>query len=514
MRKALFSIFLLITTTKIVLSLFISSPHIVFDESILFIEAQKIWHEHTYFTGRWLSFPQYPPLYPLLISFTTALPDPEQSFRLILILNSIISTSAVFPAYYLAKEYLTEKKSLITTFLVALHPPGFIYTFTIMCENLFIPLILTSIYFMKKSFDEDTLRANTLAGLFLSLSFLTKLTAIPVIVIYIGGKLWQIMADKKRIRTAIGIILIILTISAYFLANTIHYSNQPQITLRSSATGYGTDPIHAPGKDSLALFFSYILYLVLAGGGIAFMAFFTEYKRFRLFWLIILTFIPFISYAMPTGMIHGRYLDPFIPLMIIGALGYRAENENKRSLLLAFTISLTALWFFPFFWMDTINSSANIYLLNPCIRYTLAIIFSVFFLFLLEARTPWKVSTVIAVTLLILFLTNNAVNYQFVKTASTNAYEYCKIGRYINEHNLTSITFDKDDYRDWWSTYCLINFWSRHFIPLETTTNISSSSRYFISSKNLSYPVLASEKSFYQLENINTTLYLYQKVYK
>jgi len=196
--KLLFSIFLLFSSLKLLLSFSIPSPHIVFDESILFIEAQKIWHEHTYFTERWLGFPQYPPLYPLLISFTTALHDPEQSFMLILLLNSFISTSVIFPAYFLAREYLTEKKSLLAAFLVALYPPSFIYTFTIMCENLFIPLILTSIYFMKKSFDEDNFRNNTLAGIFISLSFLTKLTALVLAAIYIGGKLWKIWRPEQK----------------------------------------------------------------------------------------------------------------------------------------------------------------------------------------------------------------------------------------------------------------------------------------------------------------------------
>jgi len=138
------------------------------------------------------------------------------------------------------------------------------------------------------------------------------------------------------------------------------------------------------------------------------------------------------------------------------------------------------------------------------------VVFFAFFLFLLEARDTRKISAIVASTFIILFLANNTINYQYVVNASTNAYEYCEIGRYISEHGLTDIYFDEDDYRDWWSTYCLINFWNRQFTPLENFTDASNSSGYFISSKKLPYPILSTEKSFKKLENANTTLYLYQ----
>ena len=195
--KILFSLFLFFITIKLLLIPTISSPHVIFDESILFIQSQLIWHNHTYFTGRWLGFfPQYPPLYPLLISPTAIFSDVTLSFKAILVINSFVSSTAIFPAYYLAKEYLAERETLFTVILVGILPASFIYSYTIMSENLFIPLFLASVYFLKKALDEDNFKNNTYAGLFISLTVLTKLTGIVLIGVYVLIKTFIYIKNK------------------------------------------------------------------------------------------------------------------------------------------------------------------------------------------------------------------------------------------------------------------------------------------------------------------------------
>ena len=182
--KILFSLFLFFSVIKLLLILTINSPHIVLDESLYFIESQLIWYNHTYFTERIVGA-QYPPLYPLLISPTAMFSDVTQSFKAILVINCFVSTTAIFPVYYLAKEYLAERESWFVIILVGILPASFIYSYTMMSENLFIPLFLGSVYFMKKVLDKDNFKYNTLAGLFISLTVLTKLTGIVLIGVYI-----------------------------------------------------------------------------------------------------------------------------------------------------------------------------------------------------------------------------------------------------------------------------------------------------------------------------------------
>ena len=294
----------------------------------------------------------------------------------------------------------------------------------------------------------------------------------------------------------IGLLIILLIVGGYFLANSIHYAN-----LESGAIGYGKC-----GRESsfLPQFFVQTLYLVLAGAGIAFIAFFSEVKRFKLFALVIISLFFLIAY---TGIIgynaHGRYIDCLVPLMLIGAFAYK--GENKKLLLFGFSLALISTWLFPMFWRDTVNCFSNIYILIPHIQYLFVGFIFLIFLFLLFARDRKKVVSVIFLILLVSFAASNVVNFHYLNQASDNAFEDSKIGKYINNNNLNEVVFDADDYRDWWASYMILNYYNKRFIPIG-----NESKNYFISSKTLPYEVLINQERFSELEkNDSRMLYLY-----
>ena len=195
--KYVFYIFLLILVLKLFFLFKIYSPHIVFDESNLFIQANYIWYNHTYFTGQYLCYPQYPPLYALLLSPASVFSDVLTSYKVMLAINCVASSTVVFPAYYLAKEYLKDREIWFVVILIGVLPVGFTYTYTIMGENLFVPLFLCSIYFLKKTLDKDNFQNNLLAGVFISLTVLTKLTGVVLVGIYIGIKVYIIYTKRR-----------------------------------------------------------------------------------------------------------------------------------------------------------------------------------------------------------------------------------------------------------------------------------------------------------------------------
>ncbi len=113
--------------------------------------------------------------------------------------------------------------------------------------------------------------------------------------------------------------------------------------------------------------------------------------------------------------------------------------------------------------------------------------------------------------MLITFTAGNVTNFQYLNQASDNAYEHSLIGRYINENKDVDVTFDKDNFEDWWGTYCLLNYYNSGYIAVETMKNISCN--YFISSKTLPYDVLVTNKKFCLVEaedNSTELLYLYR----
>lgn len=295
-----------------------------------------------------------------------------------------------------------------------------------------------------------------------------------------------------KIKNYIGIIIILLIVGTYFLANAFQHE----------VTGYGKlDPL--PSTTLHFQILLQILYLSLACAGVAFLAAFSHWKKTKILWAIITSLILLIAYEGIVGAsLHGRYVDCLIPLLIIGAFTYEWK-EDRRILAVG-----SGLMFFSFlsinmFWRDTINSSSNIYTFYP---WLIPLIFVISLIFLLKVKNKKIFVTTLFIVLLVTFTISNTVNFQYLNQSSDNAYENSKIGRYINDNNIQNITFDEDDYRDWWASYCLLCYYYGDFIPLE-----SNGDDYFISSKNLSQEVLIVQDQFRILEeDTNKTLYLYK----
>ena len=301
-----------------------------------------------------------------------------------------------------------------------------------------------------------------------------------------------------KTNTLFGLLIIFLVIGGYFFANALHYGSSSH----ASVTGYGEKHFTA---QFFPLLLAQTLYLSLAGAGIAFLIFFSKFKKFKLFWLIIISSFIFIAYAIPTMSVHGRYVDVLVPLMIIGAFAYK--EGNKQRLLQGFVLVLVSIPMFCLFWRDTINTFSNVYLLIPYLQYLYVPYIFLVFLFLttMSVKDRKKIATIIFIVLFITFTAGNVTNFQYLNQASDNAYEHSLIGRYINENKLTDVVFDEDNYEDWWGTYCLLNYYNSGYIHVG---NISGN--YFISSKTLPYTVLVTNKKFCLVEEDSTELlYLY-----
>lgn len=193
-KNFLLVLFSVLVLVKLILSTTINSPHIVLDESLYFIEASNIWNYHSYFMHGYGA--QYPPLYPLLISAAGYFNSTIIGFKAILIINAFISSTIIFPSYYLAREWLNEHKSFAIAILAGIIPASFIYSFTAMSENLFFPLFLSSVYFTKKVLDEDNFKNNAVVGIFISLAVLTKLTGLVLVGVYVIVKVFMYVKNK------------------------------------------------------------------------------------------------------------------------------------------------------------------------------------------------------------------------------------------------------------------------------------------------------------------------------
>jgi len=293
----------------------------------------------------------------------------------------------------------------------------------------------------------------------------------------------------------LSMLIISLIVGGYFVANTLHFGGV------SDSTGYNTE-IHMLNGISLIYLFNHITYLVLAGAGILFMASISVIKKFKLFWLIIASLIAILVYTGYSGSVfHGRYVDCLIPLLMI--MGFAYTPKSKTGVFYGYVLSLLALIFLPLIWRDIINSATNIYTFLP-VPILFAII-ALAYIFLSLQHLPYrKYISILFIILLITFTLSNIYNYNYAKQSSDNAYNNCQIGRYIENNTITGITFDYNDYGEWWGTYMLITYYSRSWVPIGNESN-----SYFISSTyNNNYNILAIQHNFTAIEKGNGTLYL------
>ena len=86
----------------------------------------------------------YPPLYPLSLVITMVFKG--WTFEGIKLLNAIFSSSLIFPVYFIARNHLDARKSLLTAFLSCLIPYHMVFPRRILSENLFFPLFFWTMF--------------------------------------------------------------------------------------------------------------------------------------------------------------------------------------------------------------------------------------------------------------------------------------------------------------------------------------------------------------------------------
>lgn len=345
MKKAVFLLFGALVLTKILLSFFIPVP-LGFSDSLSYFEnAKSIFEAHALTDLQDLLNSNYPPLYPLLLSIAYIFNDMNLAFFIMKIIGAVLSSLIVFPAFLLAKEFFTEKKSILLAAIIALLPPMFSFTFYVLAENLFYPLFLFAVYFIYKAFSEQSITWDIFAGIFVGLTYLTKTIGIVLFPLIILLTVWHLLKDKKWLIIKSKCLLIgaaLLTIlpllitkgltRGFSLIGILGYSHE---VARSTS--------HLNNKIIWTLLYSN--YLILAAAILLFIfsiQFIYQYKHLdektKLFLEILcLATIAIIFLAANNGSyavnfrdqrMIGRYVESVLPLFII--TGFMSIDRIKK----------------------------------------------------------------------------------------------------------------------------------------------------------------------------------------
>ena len=483
----LFIFYLAIVLLKILLSLLIPSPSIFSDDYVYIKLARSFFFDFN-FTIHGVAVDVYPPLYPMLLSISYLFKDMTIIYPLMKVINALVSSLIIIPAFLLSKEFFNEKKSLIIALFISFIPSNFSFSPYIMSENLFYPLSLFTLYFIYKSFLENGYKYNVLAGVFLALSYLTRTIAINIVgalvvsyvILFFIGKINRSLIVKKFF---VSFCFFIVIISPWMIRNFYLYG----FNLKLLFGPYAQSALNIVTKFKLMnyiiKFLVYISYLILASLIIFPFKLTSIFNKKNLNFLILL--IPLLIATLViaanhgsrvvffewfTGRYIGRYVDFLLPLIFIGGFigAERIKVINKATvaifsffLVIGSLLTLHSLfplnnmsltwagvlkYIFEFFFYDKIDYSIRLFTGSIIFFIALFLLLFILLLFLEKTFSLKKLLPYFFIFLILLNLLNYSVDYYDSKV---NWYdqEQMQLGLWLNNYDsgkISNVLFDEE----------------------------------------------------------------------
>ena len=402
----LFILYLLILGFRLFFTFSFVGPQIIPDEVIYDSIARSI------FDGTFISSGAYadtvPPGYPLFLSiaylFTT---DKLMLYYAYLILNALVVTTILFPAYFFLRDWCTKEIAFCGAVVIATLPSISKAIGMVMSENLFIPLIVFAFYFIYQAFKTDSTYIALFAGFLSFCVFFTRSTGIAILIALVCGFIWYCYLYRKKgvsftetLRKKWGLLagcFIPYILWTIFLIGT-----------GKDAIGYEVDTMASTYVENLGadlvmylqmvfiqldyvlltsyvvgtVIAVYIVYLILRqsskvtdilnpGGEHETMSTaLSGVTGFSVVFIALLAVIPLLLLVYVYGQLimYGRYYDPILPILFIFAiLGVQYLSSKKdiakthiyaiflASIGAGFLVFLTVRWSFIF--EETMNAS-------------------------------------------------------------------------------------------------------------------------------------------------------------
>ncbi|MDD4650681.1 MAG: glycosyltransferase family 39 protein [Methanothrix sp.] len=117
-----------------------------------------------------------------------------------LLINTIINSSILFPSCFIMRKYVDRNYALIGSIAIAVLPCLFFYNFTLMCENLLMPLFIFSIWFVHEAFRTREISWIAAAAFSVAMLFFTKHIGLAMIFGLVVSVVYYWFADQDRDR--------------------------------------------------------------------------------------------------------------------------------------------------------------------------------------------------------------------------------------------------------------------------------------------------------------------------
>ena len=271
-NSGLIIVFVTFVILKIVLLTPIVYDYSLYSDTLLYSQmAQQI---HSGFLSI-VDLNHYPPFYPILISPLFSI-DQRHIYQNMIILNALVSTSAIFPIYFLARSFLSKRISLLFAIACMCYPSQLYYTSLFMSENIAYPLFFWALYFcFTNPPHKKWIPAwDVLAGLSVGLLWLTRYMTLVIIPVYLliwwikpemDSGVTQLQPAQNKIKR---LLLVLSTLIGIYLVWVIPGLLQgvPIINLLGlHIEGTGNETTNAVSNVMPWIWFSFVYFLVMAG---------------------------------------------------------------------------------------------------------------------------------------------------------------------------------------------------------------------------------------------------------
>ena len=139
-------------------------------------------------------------------------------YHIMLVITTIINSSILFPSYLIIRQYATLDYALASSIAIAILPCLVLYNFTLMCENLLMPLFIFSIWFVHEAYRTKTRFWIAAAVLSVILLFFTKHSGFAMLFGLAASVIYYIFSDIKYDRLHLTVLSKFQLFLAFFLA--------------------------------------------------------------------------------------------------------------------------------------------------------------------------------------------------------------------------------------------------------------------------------------------------------
>lgn len=549
------SLFLIICLIKIYLTLPFPTPFIMMDETYYDNVAQNVLHGKLYST--FLSqFGTTPPGYSIFLSIAYLfMQDKATTYHIELAINAILTTSIIFPSYFILKKYCSQDIAVLGALVVATLPVVNLFPFMLLSENLFIPLFVYSVWFLIESYETNNHIWEILASLLVVFIYMTRSTGISMLIGFVAAfgyyafvnrkekSLFNIIKEKKVLLLSFIIFLSLwLTYTSFCIPHGSYSIGSPYhaetiYTQRISSALLNLDIL----IDFLIPFIREMDYLLVSTYfTLIFLIYFyvrSFMKREGIKGPIHVSFIYFVVssmgllvisttflstiYTKITFEVYGRYIEAIVPLVflfaIIGLYKF-CEGSNYSikkwiaSLFIILPIVIFALFSLPVKNYNIAHTLSIYYLYaiyNQNLTNILLIIFALMLFVLIYLITFDKRFFYIFLLSLICFSILFSVptyRLELLCSDSSTSDILNYLQKIPNTDNI--VLMDNSNSGIGWYLYSQVLYWGNNIYYADIDTNSSlhveynNKTIYIISQNNYPYKIVAND-------NMNHKLYLY-----